>query len=233
MQDQFDHALSIPPRKSLAIASLVVGIISIPTLGLLFVGGVTGIVLGAVALNKAKTQPKRYAGRGLAIAGIITSSVSLLIAIPAIIVAIAIPNLLRSQQAAHETAALTDVMTISRAQILYSVTKGRGKFTDLRTLGAQGLVDSTLASGQKNDYMFSSEPIIAEGFPPMFDVTAKPITIGTFGTGNRSFYSNETIVVYEAEGGEPPAATYKDRVPKNGTPIESTVRPVDQGVQRR
>ncbi|MEK6325723.1 MAG: hypothetical protein AABN33_29125 [Acidobacteriota bacterium] len=111
-------------------------------------------------------------------------------------------------------------MTIGQAQNLYLVTKGRGKFTDLRTLGAQGLIESTLASGQKNDYIFSSEQIIAEGFPPMFDVTAKPIKIGTFGTGNRSFYSNETMVVYEAEGGQPPSATYKDRVPKNGTPIQ-------------
>lgn len=220
MQDQFDQAPANPPRKSLAIASLVVGIISIPTLGLLFVGGITGIVLGVVALNKAKMQPDHYAGRGLAIAGIITSSLSLLVAIPAIIAAIAIPNLLKSQQAARETGALSDVSTINKAQVLYSVTKGRGKFTDLRTLGAQGFIDSTLASGQKNDYIFSSDQIIAEGFPPMFDVTAKPTTIGTFGAGNRSFYSNETMVVYEAEGGEPPGATYKDRIPKNGLAIQ-------------
>ncbi|MEK6325724.1 MAG: DUF4190 domain-containing protein [Acidobacteriota bacterium] len=97
MQNQFDHVPANAPRKGLAIASLVVGIISIPTLGLLCVGGITGIVLGAVALNKAKLKPTQYAGRGLAIAGIITSSVSLLVTIPAIIAAIAIPNLLKSQ----------------------------------------------------------------------------------------------------------------------------------------
>ncbi len=220
MDDQFGNAPANLPRKGLAIASLVIGIISIPTLGLLFVGGITGIVLGAVALNKAKMQPDQYAGRGLAIAGIITSSLSLLVAIPAIIAAIAIPNLLKSQQAARETAALTDVLTIDKAQVLYFTTKGRGKFTDLSTLGAQGLIDSTLASGQKNDYIFSSEEVIAEGCPPMFDVTAKPIKIGTFGTGNRSFYSNETMLVYEVAGGDPASANYKDRVPKNGIPIE-------------
>jgi type IV pilus assembly protein PilA len=219
--EQFEQAPTNPPRKGLAIASLVVGIVSVPTLGLLFVGGITGIVLGVVALNKAKMQPHQYSGRGFAIAGIITSSLSLLVAIPVIIIAaIAIPNLLKSQQVAHETAALTDVLTINKAQVLYSVTKGRGKFTDLRTLGAQGLIDSTLASGRNNDYIFTTGPVVAEGFPPMFDVTANPLEVGTFGTGNRSFYSNETMVVYETEGGKPPEASAKDRIPKNGTPIE-------------
>jgi competence protein ComGC len=220
LQNQLDHVPANPPRKGLAIASLVVGIISIPTLGLLVVGGITGIILGAVALNKAKMQPTQYAGRGLAIAGIITSSLSLLVTIPAIIAAIAIPNLIKSRQVAREAAALAEVMIIGRAQVIYSATEGDGRFTDLHTLGVQGLIDSTLASGQKNDYMFTTEQVVAEGFAPMFDVTAKPIKAGPLGTGNHSFYSNEMMVVYEAEGAEPPSATYKDRVPKNGRPIQ-------------
>lgn len=220
MQAQIDQVPANPPRKGLAIASLVLGIISIPTLGLVFVGGITGIVLGVVALNKAKMQPQQYGGRGLAIAGIVTSAVSLLLMIPAIIAAIAIPNLLVSQQAARRTAALTDVMTICKAQVLYSVTKGQGEYTDLPTLGALGLIDSTLASGQRGGYVFSSQPIASQVSAPMFDVTAKPVVIGRFGTGNRSFYSNETMVVYEAEGGEPPSATPGNRVPRDGTPIQ-------------
>jgi type II secretory pathway pseudopilin PulG len=220
MQEHIDHAFVTPPRKGLAITSLVLGIVSIPTCGLLFAGGIAGIILGAVALNKAKTQPHQFSGRGLAIAGIITSSLSLLVAIPGIIAAIAIPNLLKSQQAARESAALADVMTIGRAQVLYSITKGQGRFTDLRTLGALGLIETTLASGEKGGYLFNSDQITVEGLPPMFDVTGKPIQPGTLGTGNRSFYCNETLVVYETEDGEPPSASYKDRVPKNGTPVE-------------
>jgi len=54
----------------------------------------------------------------------------------------------------------------------------------------------------------------------MFDTTARPIEAGTFGTGNRSFYSNETMVVFESGGIEPPTTTPPDRVPKNGAPIE-------------
>lgn len=124
-----------------------------------------------------------------------------------------------SRQAAHEVAALSLVQDIGKAQILYSVTKGRGKFTDLMTLGKEGLVDSELASGEKLGYLFTSKPILIKNGPPMFDTTAKPKSTGTSGTGNRSFYSNETMIVYEANGGKPPRATASDRVPKNGAPI--------------
>ena len=144
----------------------------------------------------------------------------IVVAIIGIIAAIAVPSLLQSQQAARETAALTEVKRIGEAQILYSVTKGKGKFADLQTLGAQGsLQDANLASGNKGGYIFSSIPLEAEGRPAMFDTTAKPTAVGTFGTGNRSFYSNETMVVYEADGGEPPTATPEDRVPKDGQSI--------------
>lgn len=141
----------------------------------------------------------------------------IVVAIIGIIAAIAIPSLLRSQQAARETAAVSEVKGIGGAQLQYSVTKGRGKFGDLAALGAQGIIDPTLASGTKGGYAFVSTPLDAEGLPPMYDTTAKPTATGQFGMGNVSFYSNENNVIYEAEGGEPPTATPEDRVPKDGT----------------
>jgi prepilin-type N-terminal cleavage/methylation domain-containing protein len=140
----------------------------------------------------------------------------IVVAIIGIIAAIAIPNLLKSQQAARETAAVTEVQTIGKSQVLYSLIKGHGKFGDLAALGAQGIIDATLASGIKGGYQFISTPLNNEGMAPMYDTTAKPTSVGTFGTGNTSYYSNETSIVYEAEGGEPPTATPQDRVPKNG-----------------
>jgi competence protein ComGC len=213
----YDPAAS-PRRTGLAIAALVIGIVSFLTCSLLLVGAVVGVTLGIVALNKANSDPAHYAGRGLAIAGIVTSVCSLLPAV--FMVAIGIPNLIKSQQAVRETAALTEVMTISKAQVLYSVAKGRGRFTDLRTLGLQGYIDADLASGQKGGYIFSTEPLSVSGLPTMFDTTAHPSAVGNFGTGNRSYYSNETMVVFETEGRQPPTATPRDRVPKDGTPIE-------------
>jgi len=141
----------------------------------------------------------------------------IVVAIIGIIAAIAIPSLLRSQQAARETAAVTEVQNIGKAQLQYSVTKGKGKFGDLAALGAQSYVDSTMAAGIKGGYQFMTTPVESEGLPPMYDTTAKPTATGQFGMGNVSFYSNENNVIYEAEGGEPPTATPQDRVPKNGT----------------
>ncbi|MEK6284908.1 MAG: prepilin-type N-terminal cleavage/methylation domain-containing protein [Acidobacteriota bacterium] len=144
----------------------------------------------------------------------------IVVAIIGIIAAIAIPNLLKSQQAAHETAAKTEVQTLGKSQILYSISKGRGKFADLATLGSMSYVDSNMAAGTKGGYVFATTPINADGMPPMFDTTAHPSAIGTFGTGNLSYYSNETMVLFETEGIAPPTATPQDRVPKDGTPIQ-------------
>ena len=144
----------------------------------------------------------------------------IVVAIIGIIAAIAIPNLLKSQQAAREMAAMREVQAIGTAQLQYSVTKGRGKFGSLQTLAAESLVDPTMATGLKGGYNFTTEPVTAGNAPAMYDTSAKPTAIGTFGIGNRSFYSNETNVVYDADGGEPPTATPQDRVPKNGTAIQ-------------
>ena len=143
----------------------------------------------------------------------------IVVAIIGIIAAIAIPSLLKSQQAARETAALSEVKNIGSMQVLYSVTKGRGKFGDLAALAGQGNIASDIASGTKGGSIFLSTPIVTEGMPAMFDTTAKPSAVGTFGTGNRSFYSNESMVIYEVEGGTPPTSTPQDRVPKDGQPL--------------
>lgn len=141
----------------------------------------------------------------------------IVVAIIGIIAAIAIPNLLRSQQAAHETAALADVQAIGKAQILYSLSKG-GKFTTLQSLG-EGYIDTTLAAGNKGGYIFTSDPLPADTPPPMYDTTAKPAAVGMFGTGNRSFGSNETNVTYEAEGSVDLRGTPTDRRPAGGQPL--------------
>jgi prepilin-type N-terminal cleavage/methylation domain-containing protein len=143
----------------------------------------------------------------------------IVVAIIGIIAAIAVPRLLVAQQAAHETAAFTEVQTIGKNQILYSLTHGHGKFASLEELAAQGMAEG-LKSGAKGGYIFATTPVNVEGLRAMFDTTAKPSSTGTFGSGNRSYYSNETLgnTVYEADGGEPPSATPQDRVPKNGTP---------------
>src|SRR5687767_6068788 len=93
-----------PPRRGLAIASLVLGILGLPTLGLVGVGALAGIVLGIVALVKASRAPGEYGGRGLAVAGIALSTISIVVMpfVLGIVAAIAIPSLLRARISANE-----------------------------------------------------------------------------------------------------------------------------------
>ena len=156
--------------------------------------------------------------------GLTTVQIILIVVVVALagvgmIAAIAIPSLVKSQQAAREASAFQDLKNIGYAQITYQTTKGLGRFGDLQTLGREGLISSSLASGEKSGYIFSCTPINVAGSTPMFDVTAKPSSTGKFGTGNVSYYTNETGVIYEADGGEPPSATPQDRKPKNGNPV--------------
>jgi prepilin-type N-terminal cleavage/methylation domain len=142
----------------------------------------------------------------------------IVVAIIGIIAAIAVPRLLVAQQAAHETAALAEMQTIGKNQFLYSLSSTGHKYATLQELIAKGMTDGFQNGTTKNGYIFATTPVVVEGLRQMYDTTAKPTSIGTFGTGNRSYYSNETLqnTIYEAEGGEPPSATPQDRLPKNG-----------------
>jgi hypothetical protein len=200
-------------REGLAIASELIGGISFLTCSFFLVGTLAGLVLGILALRKAKKQPELYGGETAAKTGIAFSILGLLVAV------VILPNFLHPQHYARETAALREVQAIGIAQLQYALTKGQGKYTDLRTLGEEGLVDSLIASGQKGGYIFTSNPVEG-GDKPMYDTTARPRSTGMWGNGNISFYSNETLIVYDADGGEPPTATAQNRIPANGKPLQ-------------
>jgi type IV pilus assembly protein PilA len=122
------------PRRGFAIASLVLGILGLPTIGLLGVGAMAGIILGVVALVKAGKSPAEYGGRGLAVAGIALSVISILLTpVIGILAAIAIPSLLRARVSANETAVLGDIRTVISAEAAYQSVNG-GYFDKLECL---------------------------------------------------------------------------------------------------
>ena len=131
----------------------------------------------------------------------------IVVAIIGIIAAIAIPNLIKSRQAANEASAIGSVRTLGTAQATYQSTTGRGRdfctsMAGLAATGGQGLIDDALASGSKSGYSFGMAGSAASTTAAAtFDTSAVPQATGIFGTGNRSFYSNETYVVYQNPNG--------------------------------
>lgn len=68
------------PNQTLAIVSLVVGILSIFCCGW-FVPGIAAIIMGFMARGKANGDPANYGGAGLALGGIITGAISLVLGV--------------------------------------------------------------------------------------------------------------------------------------------------------
>ncbi len=211
-------------RRGLAIASLVLGILSLPTLGLLFVGAALSITLGIVAIYKANTAPEEYGGKGLAIGGIVSATLSLL-AVPfiGIIAAIAIPSLLRARVSANEAAAIGDVRSVISAEAAYASANG-GRYDSLECLGTPArclpgysgpfFLDAQLASGAvKNGYRRSFHPgLPAE--PPIDGTRISPTSVESFAyvvvplernrTGIRAFCGDASGVVFMTADGSTP-----------------------------
>jgi type IV pilus assembly protein PilA len=77
----------------------------------------------------------------------------IVVAIILIIATIAIPSLLRSRQAANESAAVATLRTLNTAEVTYSSAGGGGYGTMAQLVGA-GLVDSSLQA-TKSGYFFT------------------------------------------------------------------------------
>jgi signal peptidase I len=78
MDSESDPVVASKPGTGMARASCVLGVLSIVTLGVLQIGAFAGLLLGIIALGKAKNHPEKYGGKSLAIVGITTSVVSFL-----------------------------------------------------------------------------------------------------------------------------------------------------------
>jgi prepilin-type N-terminal cleavage/methylation domain-containing protein len=127
----------------------------------------------------------------------------IVVAIIGIIAAIAIPNLLASRRAANEGSALASMRVIFSSEATYQATAGAGIYGSLLDLRTVGLIDLVLAGASsgspKSGYVFTAANVAITGMPafdassiPSAHTTAFPVT----GTGSRSFYTNESGVMY-------------------------------------
>jgi type IV pilus assembly protein PilA len=134
----------------------------------------------------------------------------IVIAIILIILGIALPQMSKTQMQSREMAAIATLRTINTEEVQYQSQFGQYA-TSLTQLGppsagaaegpqAAGLIDGDLASGTKGGYKYA----IAQT-PQGYSVTAVPVTFNT--TGRRTFYTDQTGVIRENWGQEPPTAT--------------------------
>jgi type IV pilus assembly protein PilA len=146
----------------------------------------------------------------------------IVVAIIGIIAAIAIPNLLASKRAANEGSAIAAMRTLTGAEASYQAGKGAGEYGDLATLQTEGLVDGVLGAGDKAGYTFLVTPMLADPtHVARYDGTSVPNQpVGIGATGSRSFYSNESGVIYFEAGGTAPTADPDSRAVTPDTPLK-------------
>ena len=104
-----------PKTSGLAIASLVLGILSPITC---FITAIPAIVLGIVALVKVSKSAGRLKGNGLAIAGIVIPPVSL--PVVAMVMAIMMPAFARTRTIAFRMVCAQNLSGISKAMRIYA-----------------------------------------------------------------------------------------------------------------
>jgi prepilin-type N-terminal cleavage/methylation domain-containing protein len=146
----------------------------------------------------------------------------IVVAVIGVIAAIAVPNLLASRRAANEASALSTMRVIASSEATYQSTAGAGQYGDLAALNNASLVDVIVSAASigggtpKSGYLFSAENITGVGVPA-FDAKAQPsIHISNnviMGTGSRSFFVNESgVMYYNATDTAPTCAADSTRV---------------------
>ena len=130
------------------------------------------------------------------------------VAIIMVIVAMAIPNVLRTRMTANETSAVNSLSTLNSACITYLTIYG-GYPPSLASMGpgsaasstSADLIDSVLASGIKAGYNFAYSAGAKDGAGRInvYSITAEPSSPGT--TGQRSFFTDQSGAIRSNTGG--------------------------------
>ena len=122
----------------------------------------------------------------------------IVVVIIGIIAAIAIPNLRAARRSANEGSTISALRTIHGGQQTYASTHGRGDYAGavagldgvgLTQLGATQIIDSTLASGTKSGYIYTTGTTSASTtLPATFCTRTIPtVNSGVTATGTRCF----------------------------------------------
>ena len=107
-----------PKRSGMAIASLILGILGIVPCG---IPSLVGLILGIISLLSIRKSMGRLTGQGLAISGIVVSSLTLiLVPVISLLVAIMLPAVNAARDLARQTVALSNMRQLSMATHMYA-----------------------------------------------------------------------------------------------------------------
>ena len=133
----------------------------------------------------------------------------IVVAIVLIIAAVALPRLDKARMQTQEMAAVQEIQNIHKAQAMYYSTFQRYA-TKLEELGpptggqtgpaAADLIPGEMAKGTKAGYNF-----VLQGGPGGYTISANPVTFN--GTGRRTFFSDQSLVIRQNWGPEPATVT--------------------------
>jgi len=109
---------SQPPKKGLAIASLVLGILSVT--GLFCLAGLPAIITGHIASDRARNAPERYGGAGFAKAGMVMGYVSIFLTL---FLVVAVPNFIKAARGPAPIACIHNLRLIQAAKEQWALDK--------------------------------------------------------------------------------------------------------------
>jgi prepilin-type processing-associated H-X9-DG protein len=136
-----------PLRTGMAIAAMVLGILGVVTC--IFPAGIVGLILGIIAVVRASNRPQVYGGRGMAIAGIVTGGLSILVA--PMMVSILLPSLSRARELAKRTVSAANLKELAQAAKVYATDYGDVLPSDLETLVNIGGIPGKQLQNPSND----------------------------------------------------------------------------------
>ena len=147
----------------------------------------------------------------------------IVVGIIGIISAIAIPNLIASKRSANEASAISTMRLIFSTQSTYRATQGSGSYGDFGTLETAGLIDPVVAASDttpKSGYLFTTGQVSGVTFPALDSTAVPSVYSGPLATGQRSFFVNETGVLYSAVSDTAPTCTADNaRTVAGGNPV--------------
>jgi len=153
------------------------------------------------------SQPAKWSGSGFSLIELL-----IVVAIILIIVAIAIPSMLRARMAANQADAVENCRTITSAEAIYYTTYSVGFAPSLGSLSGDPtsapsatdaqLIDQVLATGTKNGYQFTYAALSPDptGAPQDYSLNADPTTPNV--TGINHYFTDEPSVIHVSTTGQ-------------------------------